>query len=121
MSDTPKPWWLLTPWKYHTRWHRFVGWFCLSTIAVQLVSCLMSDIIVVICALTMTGVLFVLGLVTIIRGVQDERRHKREMKAIHLWSRVVDGEIGADDLTPEQQEDIAVQRAKARMWPEARQ
>jgi hypothetical protein len=110
-------WLIFTPWRYNRPWSRFVGFMCLVVIAYGVV------------ALIVGGPLnraawwppcFILVLVSVdlIKDQLDARKFNKTMKTLDTWSATIAGTVQLQDLAPEQQEDIAIQRSLARteLW-----
>lgn len=103
-------WYILTPWKYATPFSRIIGFSCLALIAMNIVA-VYTGLGDWYWYLACAGILMLLG-ADMLWMRRDTRRYKQDRKALRLWSQVIDGKIAVEDLTPEQQEEIAMQRAK---------
>lgn len=103
------PWTILMPWKYDTRWARFVGFYCLIT-AILSITMQLFDVPSILYVPFLAGLL-VVALGDMVRMFRDTRKFRKSMRTLRIWGRVIEGEVKIDDLPPDVQEDIAVQRA----------
>lgn len=104
------PWVILTPWRYRTPWTRFIGTACLAAVVINLAFWIFGGWLLYLVIPT-DSVIGVLLLIDMGRQFRDHRKFRRTLKALRLWSQIIDGKLRMEDLTPEQQEEIAVQRA----------
>lgn len=104
-------WWIFAPWKYHRRWARFVGFFCMITVLANVTAYIFDVESVLYWALSFAALMVVL-ILDMVRMQLDNRRFRRTQKILNLWGQVIEGKVRLEDLTPEQQEEIAVQRSK---------
>lgn len=105
------PWLILTPWRYSTRWRQALGFFCLAAIVFNVAALFIPALLrFVLPVIILIGIAAVTDFA---HGYHQHRKFKKTMKAVRLWSKVIEGKVKEEDLTPEQREEIAVQRASA--------
>jgi hypothetical protein len=111
-TSSTSPWlMMIMPWRYNTPWRRFCGTGALVCFVLNMTIWIVGGGPLTYLAFPLIVVLFGLFTVDVVIGFIDQRRFRREMKTMNLWSQVLDGKVRIEDLTPEQQEEIAVQRA----------
>jgi hypothetical protein len=105
------PWLIFAPWRYSSWWRRALGFFCLVAIVFNVAALFIPALLRFV-----LPVIILLGIAAVAdyaHGYREYRKFKKTMKALRLWSKVIEGKIRDEDLTPEQREEIAVQRASA--------
>lgn len=112
LPRTIKPWFILMPWKYPSWYSRISGSACLVMIGTSVVAIFVPGRwffypALAFAVITITGI--------IVSTIQERRSRKKYMKAmltLSLWGKILDGSVKLDDLPPEMQEQVAIERAK---------
>lgn len=110
MPEPRKPFLIFTPWRYHRPWARFMGWSALFFVVIN-VTMLIVGVQSALIWYPAAGLLLLLVVIDQIKNYLDHRKFKRTMKTLKLMHQVIGGNRRLEDLTPAEQEEIAVQRA----------
>jgi hypothetical protein len=110
MSEPRKPLLIFTPWRYSRAWARFMGWTALFFLVINL-TMLFTGVKSGLIWYPATGLLLAVIVIDQIKNYLDHRKFKRTMKTLKLMHQVIGGNRRLEDLTPAEQEEIAIQRA----------
>lgn len=105
-----RPFLIFTPWRYSSAWARFMGWAALFFIVIN-VTMLIVGVQSALVWYPATGLLLLLVAIDQIKNFRDHRHFRRHMKAINLWHQIISGKRRLEELSPAEQEEIAMQRA----------
>jgi hypothetical protein len=104
---------VFTPWRRQSRWSQFVGYYCLAYWLICALFFLFPGLFTIILGAASLGQA-VVCVVELIQWRVGERDYKASMRAIKAWNQVLHGKMKLEDLPPDLQEEIAIQRAAAR-------